>query len=99
MNINDSGSCRMSCQKTPFDIYAVLNDYAPSDDVLSDDDILVQRVKKIVYTRLNETDRRILLAYAELGSLRQTAKLFKVSTSTIWLRIQEIRKKIKEYLK
>lgn len=89
----------MSCPKTPFDIYAVLDYYAPCDDVLSEDDILVQRIKKIVYTRLNETDRRILLAYAELGSLRQTAKLFKVSTSTIWLKIQQIRKQILDYLK
>lgn len=91
-------SCRKRYDIESFNIYGVLSDFAPSDDVLSDDDILVQRVKKIVYTRLNETDRRILLAYAEIGNIRDTAKLFKVSPTTIWLRIQEIRNKIKDYL-
>lgn len=82
-----------------FNIYDVESDYAPVDDVLSEDDIIVQLSKKIVYTRLDETDRRIILAYAEIGNIRDTARLFKVSPTTIWIRIQEIRKKIKEYLK
>lgn len=82
-----------------FNIYDVESDYAPVDDVLSEDDIIVQLSKKIVYTRLDETDRRIILAYAEIGNIRDTARLFKVSPTTIWIRIQEIRRKIKEYLK
>lgn len=81
-----------------FNIYDVEREYAPIDDVLSEDDIEVHRVKKIVYTRLNETDRRIILAYAEIGNIRDTARLFKVSPTTIWLRIQEIRNQIKNYL-
>lgn len=81
-----------------FNIYDVEREYAPIDDVLSEDDIEVHRVKKIVYTRLNETDRRIILAYAEIGNIRDTARLFKVSPTTIWLRIQEIRNEIKNYL-
>lgn len=82
-----------------FNIYDVESDYAPVDDVESEDDIIVQLSKKIVYTRLDETDRRIILAYAEIGNIRDTARLFKVSPTTIWIRIQEIRRKIKEYLK
>ena len=92
-------SCRKRYDMESFNIYDVESDYAPVDDVLSEDDIIVQLSKKIVYTRLDETDRRIILAYAEIGNIRDTARLFKVSPTTIWIRIQEIRKKIKEYLK
>ena len=81
-----------------FNIYDVERKYAPIDDVLSEDDINVHRLKKIVYTRLNETDRRIILAYAEIGNIRDTARLFRVSPTTIWLRIQGIRNEIKKYL-
>lgn len=92
-------SYRKKYDMDSFNIYDVESDYAPVDDVLSEDDIIVQLSKKIVYTRLDETDRRIILAYAEIGNIRDTARLFKVSPTTIWIRIQEIRKKIKEYLK
>lgn len=92
-------SYRKKYDMESFNIYDVESDYAPVDDVLSEDDIIVQLSKKIVYTRLDETDRRIILAYAEIGNIRDTARLFKVSPTTIWIRIQEIRKKIKEYLK
>lgn len=91
-------SCRKRYDIESFNIYGVLDEYSPADDVLSEDDISVHRIKKIVYNRLNETDRRILLAYAEIGNVRDTAKLFKVSPTTIWIRIQEIRNKIKNYL-
>ncbi len=91
-------SYRKKYDMDSFNIYDVEREYAPIDDVLSEDDITVQRVKKIVYTRLNETDRRIILAYAEIGNVRDTARLFRVSPTTIWLRIQEIKNKIKNYL-
>lgn len=84
---------------TDFDIYAVLSEYAPTDDVMSEDDTLTRNLKTVIYRRLDETERRIILAYAELGSIRDTARLFRVSPTTIWLRIQQIRNKIKDYLK
>lgn len=92
-------SCRRKYDIGEFNIYDVEAEYKPEDDVFSEDEENVNRLKKIVYTRLNETDRRIILAYAEIGNIRDTAKLFKVSPTTIWLRIKEIRNNIKDFLK
>lgn len=83
---------------TDFDIYAIERLYAPTDDVLSEDSTEIRRIKSVIAERLNDTDRRIILAYAELGSVRQTARLFNVSPTTIWFKINEIRQKIKEWL-
>ena len=80
------------------DIYAVESLYAPTNDILSDECEESRRAKIVVYRRLDDTDRRIILAYAELGNIRETARLFRVSTTTMWKRINEIREKIKEYL-
>lgn len=81
-----------------FDIYQVEEDYKPDDDLFSNDDFEIAKLKKIVYGKLSETDRRIMLAYAELKSVRLTARLFKVSSTTIWKRIKEIRKNIYGYI-
>ena len=76
-------------------IYNIEEDYAPSNDMFSDDNEQVAKLKKIIYNDLDETERRIILAYAEIGNLRETAQLFKVSTSTIYKQIKKIREKIK----
>ena len=79
-------------------IYDVEADYAPSSDIFCDDSEQVARLKKIICNNLDETERRIILAYAELGNLRDTAKLFKVSTTTIYKQIKKIRMKIHSML-
>lgn len=43
---------------------------------------------------LPETDRNILIMYAELKSLKKLSKAFNCSRSTMWNRISEIRKKV-----
>lgn len=77
-----------------FNIYAVEDEYAPSDDIFCEDDILYSNIKKIIQNDLSEPERRIILAYAEIGNVRDCAKLFKVSPTTIWNKISEIRIKI-----
>lgn len=77
-----------------FNIYEVLDKYKPSDDIFCEDDITIIKMKKIIQNDLNETERRIILSYAELGNIRDTAKLFKVSPSTIWNQIKQIKIKI-----
>lgn len=77
-----------------FNIYAVEDEYAPSDDIFCEDDITIDRIKKVIYNTLDEPERRIILAYAELGNIRDCAKLFKVSPTTIWNKIKEIKIKI-----
>lgn len=75
-------------------IYALEDEYKPSDDIFSEDDILYSNLKKIICNDLNETERRIILSYAEIGNIRDTAKLFRVSPTTIWNQIKNIRIKI-----
>ena len=77
-----------------FNIYAVEDEYAPSDDIFNEDDITISKIKKIIQNELSEPERRIILAYAELGNIRDCAKLFKVSPTTIWNKIKEIKIKI-----
>lgn len=84
-------------QMKDFDIYEIENEYKPEDDIFSTDEYEVSKLKKIIYCKLDETERRIILAYSELKSLRKTAKLFKVSSTTIWKKINEIREKILMY--
>ena len=82
----------------PFNIYDVEDEYRPDDGIFSDDDITIHRLKHIIYDDLNETERRILLAYAELGSIPKCSRLFKGSPSTIWNRIRDIKLKINNKL-
>lgn len=77
-----------------FNIYAIEDEYKPSEDIFNEDDITISKIKKIIQNDLNEPERRIILAYAEIGNYRDTAKLFKVSTSTIFNKIKEIKIKI-----
>lgn len=77
-----------------FNIYDIEDEYAPSDDIFNEDDITISKIKKIIYNDLEEPERRIILAYAELGNIRDTAKLFKVSPTTIWNKIKDIKIKI-----
>lgn len=77
-----------------FNIYDVEDEYKPSNDVFNEDDITIDRIKKVIYNTLDEPERRIILAYAELGNIRDCAKLFKVSPTTIWNKIKEIKIKI-----
>lgn len=77
-----------------FNIYEVEDEYKPCNDIFNEDDIIIDRIKKVIYNTLDEPDRRIILAYAELGNVRDCAKLFKVSTTTIWNKIKAIKIKI-----
>lgn len=79
-------------------IYQIEDKYKPSDDIFCEDDILYYSLKKALQETLNETERRIIISYAELGNIKDTAKLFKVSPTTIWKQIKTIQRKVKEFL-
>lgn len=80
-----------------FNIYDTLEEFSPDYSVFCEDDFDISKLKKIIYTRLTETDRRIILAYAQLGNIRDVAALLKVSPTTIFNEIRKIRNKIYEY--
>lgn len=85
-------------QTKDVDIKQWLEDYKPSTDIFNDDDEKVHRIKEIVFDVLSETDRRILILYAEMQSMRDVAKKLNVSASTVYLKIQEIRKIVTDNL-
>lgn len=77
------------------DIYSLEDMYRPSDDIFNDDDFQYDKLKRIIFYKLDDTERRIILCYAHIGNIRDTAKIFHVSTSTLWGYIYKIKKKIK----
>ena len=76
----------------------MLEEYKPDNGLFSEEDEKINLLKNIIYKKLDEVDRRIILMYAELGSLRKLGRELGVSSSTALSRIREIREKIFEYV-
>lgn len=85
------------CKK--INIYELEELYSPSSDIFSEDNETYDKLKKIIFFKLDDTERRIILCYAEVGNLRDTAKIFNVSTSTIWGYVSRIKTKILKFYK
>ena len=75
-------------------IKEILEDYQPSYDIFNEEDELIDKLKHIIYFKLNEVDKRIILMYAELKSLRKLGLELGISVSSAWIKINEIRDKI-----
>lgn len=75
-------------------IKEILEDYQPSDDIFNEEDELINNLKHIIYLKLNEVDKRIILMYAELKSLRKLGMELGISVSSAWIKVNEIREKI-----
>lgn len=76
----------------------ILNEYSPNRDIFSEDSELIQRIKWIIFNRLNETDRRIILMYAEYKSYAKVAQKLFTSTTTAYLKVKKIKEEILKYL-
>lgn len=75
-------------------IKEILEDYQPVDDIFNEEDELVNNLKHIIYLKLNEVDKRIILMYAELKSVRKLGMELGISVSSAWIKVNEIREKI-----
>lgn len=75
-------------------IKEILEDYQPSDNIFNEEDELIDKLKHIIYLKLNEVDKRIILMYAELKSLRKLGMELGISVSSAWIKVNEIRDKI-----
>ena len=76
-----------------------MTDYRPSDDgIFNAEDEEVRIIKDIIWHKLSEVDRRVLILYAELGSQRKLGDELGISASTCNKLIKEIRRKIYEHL-
>lgn len=75
----------------------ILEDYLPDDDIMSEEEFRVNAIKHIIYDKLSETDKRVILLYAELGSQREVGRKLGVSASTVNILIKRIREDILRY--
>lgn len=74
----------------------IINEYKPDNSLLSEEEINILKLKNIIFNELDEVDRRIILMYAEFGSLRKLGKELGVCATSAYIKINEIRKKILE---
>lgn len=77
-----------------FNIYDLEENYKFDKSIFNEEDELIRKIKYVITNKLNDTERRIILVYTHIGNIRDTARVFKVSPTTIWNQINSIRKKI-----
>ena len=80
------------------DIYAILEKYKPNEDLFSDEDEYMTKLKKVIYEDLDTVDRYVILMYAECASLRALGKEIGISASAASQKINQIRRKIYDKL-
>lgn len=76
----------------------ILEEYLPDDDLFSSEDARMNALKHIIYEKLSEIDKRVILLYAELGSQREVGRKLGVSASTVNILIKRIRNEILKHL-
>lgn len=76
------------------DIDKILEEYKPDNSLFTEEDEDINKLKNIIYS-LTEPEKRIILLYSELGTFRKLGKELGVSASSAYLKIKDIRNKIK----
>lgn len=76
------------------DIDKILEEYKPDNSLFTEEDEYINKLKNIIYS-LTEPEKRIIIMYAELGTFRKLGKELGVSTSSAYLKVLDIRNKIK----
>lgn len=76
------------------DIRQLEEDYLDTDDTIWTETDKVDKYKRAIRYGLDETEKRLILLYAYLGSQRGLAKLLRVSPATINRLLKVIREKI-----
>ena len=59
----------------------------------------MQRLKRVIVSKLGQSDQNILLLYAEVGSVRKTAEMLGVSKNTFVKNLNRIRKTIQDEMR
>lgn len=74
-------------------------EYSFTFDVFTGDDDRMQRLKRVIVSKLGQSDQNILLLYAEVGSVRKTAEMLGVSKNTFVKNLNRIRKTIQDEMR
>lgn len=77
-----------------YNIRDLEEEYLSTDDTIWCQDETINAIKHNIKDRLNDTEKRLLLLYAEIGSQRKVAELLRVSPATINRIIKDIREKL-----
>ncbi len=77
-----------------YNIRDLEEEYLSTDDTIWCQDETINAIKHNIKDRLNDTEKRLLLLYTEIGSQRKVAELLRVSPATINRIIKEIRDKL-----
>ncbi len=89
----------MGCKdKTTRYFERIASDYAPSDDIFSEDDPRVGRCKRALAS-LPAEDQKLFILYVEIGSVRKLSRKLRVSHSTLQYRINKIRRLLRQRAK
>ena len=81
------------------DIEQIIDNYKPNEDPFDEDDENVRIIKQIIFKDLNDIEKRLIILYTEYSSFRKVAKMLNISTSTVYIYVNNIRKKIKHRFK
>lgn len=81
-------------KENSINIMEILQTYKVNEDIMNEEDELIQRLKYLIWNLLDETERRILLLYASLGSMRKTGAVLGCSASTVYIWVKKIREKL-----
>jgi len=77
------------------DIEKILDTYKPNEDPFDDDADNVRILKYIIFKELNDIEKRLIILYTEYRSFRKVASSLNISPSTVYIYVNNIRKKIK----
>lgn len=77
------------------DIEQILDTYKPNEDPFDDDTDNVRILKYIIFKELNDIEKRLIILYTEYRSFRKVASSLNISPSTVYIYVNNIRKKIK----
>ena len=86
----------MSEIEAAHDYKRIREDYAWNSDIFNDEPERIDRVKYIVNRVLNQTDRTLIILYADCHSYRKLGRRLGLSHTTVRTEILRIRKLILE---
>lgn len=72
----------------------IISQYSPNYSIFDEDDEIIAKLKKVIFEKLSESDRRIILLYANYQNLRKVSEQLNLPITTVWRHIKKIQKNI-----
>lgn len=85
----------MTSQKPHISLSKIEEEYQTN---IFEDDERMYKLKQIIFNKLDDLDRAVLILYSDEGSMAKAGKKFNVSAATIYQRMKNIRQIIKDNL-